>query len=109
MVNEIFALVIGLALLTWGAEWLVCGGSKLARAIGVSPLAIGLTIVAIGTSLPELATSVIGIEIASAHGAAATMKTVARVIHSAQAPLKTSGGRTAMRMPMTEIDDIAST
>lgn len=54
MLNTIIFLLLGLGLLMWGAEWLVKGASKLARAIGISPLAIGLTIVAYGTSTPEL-------------------------------------------------------
>jgi cation:H+ antiporter len=41
-----------------GAEALVRGASRLAAAIGVSPLVIGLTVVAYGTSSPELAVSV---------------------------------------------------
>ncbi|MCK7515129.1 MAG: hypothetical protein MZV70_71380 [Desulfobacterales bacterium] len=34
------------------------GASRLAAAIGISPLVIGLTVVAFGTSAPELAVSV---------------------------------------------------
>jgi cation:H+ antiporter len=48
----------GLILLIAGAEILVRGASKLAAAIGISPLVIGLTVVAYGTSAPELAVSV---------------------------------------------------
>jgi len=47
----------GVALLMGGAEILVRGASRLAAAIGVSPLVIGLTVVAFGTSSPELAVS----------------------------------------------------
>lgn len=47
----------GLAILVIGAEALVRGASRLAAALGVSPLVIGLTIVAFGTSSPELAVS----------------------------------------------------
>ena len=47
----------GVALLIGGAEILVRGASRLAAAIGVSPLVIGLTVVAFGTSSPELAVS----------------------------------------------------
>ncbi len=47
----------GIVLLIGGAEALVRGASRLATAIGVSPLVIGLTIVAFGTSSPELAVS----------------------------------------------------
>jgi cation:H+ antiporter len=49
--------VAGLGLLVLGAEWLVKGASRLAAALGISPLVIGLTVVAYGTSAPELAVS----------------------------------------------------
>lgn len=48
----------GLALLILGAELLVRGASRLAAAVGISPLVIGLTVVSFGTSAPELAISV---------------------------------------------------
>ncbi len=48
----------GLLLLTAGGELLVRGASKLAQAVGISPLVVGLTVVAFGTSSPELAVSV---------------------------------------------------
>lgn len=51
-------LIIGFALLVWGADKFVAGASALARRLGVSPLLIGLTVVAFGTSAPELAVSV---------------------------------------------------
>ena len=57
MLSFVF-LVIGFALMIWGADKFVAGASALARKLGVSPLLIGLTIVAFGTSLPELVTSV---------------------------------------------------
>jgi cation:H+ antiporter len=50
--------VAGLGLLVVGAEWLVRGASRLAAALGISPLVIGLTVVAYGTSAPEMAVSV---------------------------------------------------
>jgi len=50
--------VAGLGLLVLGAEWLVKGASRLAAALGISPLVIGLTVVAYGTSAPEMAVSV---------------------------------------------------
>ncbi|MDA1260638.1 MAG: calcium/sodium antiporter [Planctomycetota bacterium] len=53
-----FALA-GLMLLVLGSNWLVEGGTAIARAFGVSELVIGLTVIALGTSLPELATSVL--------------------------------------------------
>lgn len=51
-------MLLGLAGLVLGANWLVDGASGIARLFGVSELVIGLTVVAVGTSLPELATSV---------------------------------------------------
>jgi cation:H+ antiporter len=51
-------LVGGLVTLVIGAEILVRGASRLAAALGISPLVIGLTIVAFGTSSPEMAVSV---------------------------------------------------
>ena len=50
--------LVGLVLLTLGANWLVQGASRLAITFGISPLVIGLTVVALGTSAPELAVSV---------------------------------------------------
>jgi cation:H+ antiporter len=50
--------VVGLALLLVGAEWLVRGSSRLATALGLSPLVVGLTVVAIGTSAPELGVTI---------------------------------------------------
>ncbi|MEE2787541.1 MAG: calcium/sodium antiporter [Myxococcota bacterium] len=51
-------LAIGLVGLVGGAQFMVEGGTFIARAYGISERIIGLTIVAIGTSLPELAASV---------------------------------------------------
>lgn len=50
--------VLGLVALVGGAEIFVRGASRLAIAVGISPLVIGLTVVAYGTSAPELAVSV---------------------------------------------------
>jgi cation:H+ antiporter len=51
-------LVVGLALLIGGAEVLLRGATRLAAALGISPLIIGLTVVAFGTSSPELAVTI---------------------------------------------------
>jgi len=48
-------LVVGIAVLYWGAEWLIRGSAAIARAFGVKPLVVGLTVVAYGASAPELA------------------------------------------------------
>ncbi len=54
----IAGFIAGVALLAFGADWLIDGAAALARTYGVSDSIIGLTVVAVGTSLPELATSV---------------------------------------------------
>ena len=51
-----YALVlIGIVGLYLGGDLLVTHASKLARALGISPMVVGLTVVAFGTSAPELA------------------------------------------------------
>ncbi len=50
--------ILGLALLYYGAEFLVKGGSSIALKMKISPLIIGLTLVAYATSAPELVVSV---------------------------------------------------
>lgn len=55
---SIILFIAGLVLLVVGAEILVKGASRLASALGVSPLVIGLTVVAFATSSPELAVGI---------------------------------------------------
>ncbi|OUC06683.1 sodium:calcium antiporter [Litorilinea aerophila] len=57
MALHLVLLVVGLILLTAGAEGLVRGGASLARRLGLTPLVVGLTVVAFGTSMPELVVS----------------------------------------------------
>lgn len=52
-------LISGIVVLYFGAEWLVRGASKLASALGVSPIVVGLTVVSLGTSAPELVVCVV--------------------------------------------------
>ena len=49
--------IAGIALLYYGAEWLIRGGVSIALKLQVSTLVIGLTLVAFGTSMPELVVS----------------------------------------------------
>ena len=51
-------LLIGGAVVVWGANISVNAATSIAEAIGISEKFIGLTIVALGTSLPELVASV---------------------------------------------------
>ncbi len=52
-------VIVGIALLVAGGNFLVSGAVTIAEALGMSQLVIGLTVVAAGTSMPELATSVV--------------------------------------------------
>lgn len=58
MTLPIVLFAAGLGLLVLGGELLVRGASRLALALGLSPLVVGLTVVAFGTSAPEMAVSV---------------------------------------------------
>ncbi len=53
-------LLVGLALVVFGADYLVDGASGIARRFGLSEFVIGLTIVGMGTSAPEMVVSFIG-------------------------------------------------
>ena len=55
---NIVYLIVGFALLIFGADFFVNGATAIAKKMKVPVIIIGLTIVAIGTSLPELAVSV---------------------------------------------------
>ena len=56
---NILYIVIGAALVIWGADRLTEGASSLARGMRVPEIIIGLTIVAAGTSAPELFVSLV--------------------------------------------------
>lgn len=58
MITTSLAILVGLALLSVGAEALVRGSAALALRLGITPLVVGLTVVAFGTSSPELVVSV---------------------------------------------------
>lgn len=53
----IVAIVVGFAILIWGAERFVDGAANIATNLGVPPLIVGLTIVGFGTSAPEMLVS----------------------------------------------------
>jgi len=59
MRTAIIWLVIGLAALLFGADFMVDGAIEIARALGVTELVIGILLVALATSLPELAVSLV--------------------------------------------------
>ena len=56
--NIVF-IILGIAGIVAGGEFVVSTASTLAQLAGMSELLVGLTIVAVGTSLPELVTSMV--------------------------------------------------
>ncbi|OFZ57402.1 MAG: hypothetical protein A3D92_21590, partial [Bacteroidetes bacterium RIFCSPHIGHO2_02_FULL_44_7] len=54
---DIFWLILGLAVLVFGGEFLVKGAVGFSKTMKISPLVVGMTIVAFGTSAPELIVS----------------------------------------------------
>lgn len=59
MILSFLLLILGLVLVSVGADKLVEGSSAIAKRLKVSDLVIGLTIVSFGTSSPELAVNVV--------------------------------------------------
>ena len=57
MILAAFLVVLGLALLAFGADRLVLAAIRLARVWGMSPVVIGALVVGLGTSAPELLVS----------------------------------------------------
>ena len=56
---DILLLILGLALILGGANYLTDGASALAQRLRMPEFLIGLTIVAVGTSMPEMVVSVL--------------------------------------------------
>lgn len=58
LINVVY-IIVGVALVLWGADRLTEGASSLARGMRVPEIVIGLTIVAAGTSAPEMFVSLV--------------------------------------------------
>ena len=56
---SIILVVVGVALVLWGADRLTDGATALAQRMNVSQIVIGLTVVAMGTSMPEFFVSMV--------------------------------------------------
>ncbi|HJP34777.1 MAG TPA: calcium/sodium antiporter, partial [Gammaproteobacteria bacterium] len=54
MIESYLAIIIGLGLLTFGADRFVEGAAATARNCGIPPLLVGLTVVGFATSAPEM-------------------------------------------------------
>ncbi len=58
LIQDLFWLIVGAALIAVGADLLVEHGTNIAIGLGVPETVIALTFVALGTSLPELVTTI---------------------------------------------------
>ena len=56
---SIILVVVGVALVLWGADRLTDGATALAQRMNVPQIVIGLTVVAMGTSMPEFFVSMV--------------------------------------------------
>ena len=54
---QLLVIVVGIAIVLFGADKLTEGGAALARRMNIPQIVIGLTIIAIGTSMPEFCVS----------------------------------------------------
>jgi cation:H+ antiporter len=61
MLLSIVAVILGLALLVWSADYFVDHATIIARNLGVSTLIIGITIIGFGTSAPEILISLFSV------------------------------------------------
>lgn len=59
MIVSLFLVVFGIALLKFGADYVVDNSVEIATSLGISERIIGITVIALGTCLPELVTSVV--------------------------------------------------
>ena len=57
--RDLALIVAGIAMLKFGADFVVDNATAIASAMGISERIIGITVVALGTCLPELVTSVV--------------------------------------------------
>ena len=67
LIKDIVFLILGAALIAFGADLLVDNGTIIAQSLGVPESVIALTFIAIGTSLPELVTAITSL--VKGHGA----------------------------------------
>jgi cation:H+ antiporter len=89
------AILVGLALLIWGADLMVIGASATASNLGVSPMLVGLTVVGFATSTPEILVAI------NAALSGATNLAIGNAIGSNIANIGLIGGITALIRPLT--------
>lgn len=89
------AIIVGLALLIWGADLMVIGASAAANNLGVSPMLVGLTVVGFSTSAPEILVAI------NAALSGTPNLAIGNAIGSNIANIGLIGGITALVRPLT--------
>jgi cation:H+ antiporter len=89
------AIIVGLALLVWGADLMVVGASATAHNFGVAPMLVGLTVVGFATSAPEILVAI------NAALSGTPNLAVGNAIGSNIANIGLIGGMTALVRPLT--------
>lgn len=107
MLLDIFAILVGFALLIWSADLFVDGASAIAKNMDVSPLLIGLVIVGFGTSAPEMLVAVFasaggspGLAIGNALGSNITNIALVLGVTTLLVPLHVHSGILKREMPV---------
>ena len=106
LIFPIVLLLIGLAILIYGADLMVRGAASMASKWGLSSIVIGLTVVAFGTSAPELIVSVLSAvkgttDLAIANVTGSNMANILLILGVAATikPLKVKEGTTYKEIP----------
>ena len=94
MTFTIILFFAGLALLYYGADFLVDGSSRLALSFGIRPLIIGMTIVSFATSMPEMMVSLLAV------GQGSSDIAVGNIVGSNVANIGLILGASALLMPL---------
>lgn len=114
MLVTIGLLLVGLAMLVFGADWFVKGAAGIADRFGVPPLVIGLTVVAYGTSMPELMVSAVaslegrgGIALGNVVGSNIANIGLILGVTALVSPPEVSGGLIRREVPMLLLSTLA--
>ncbi|MBC8519150.1 MAG: calcium/sodium antiporter [Gammaproteobacteria bacterium] len=100
MIENLIAIVAGIAILVWSADRFVMGAAATAQHMNISPLIIGLVIMGFGTSAPEMMVS----SLAAMEGSPSIG--IGNAIGSNIANIALVLGATAMILPITVRSEI---
>ncbi|HID96233.1 MAG TPA: calcium/sodium antiporter [Candidatus Latescibacteria bacterium] len=110
MLLAVVGFVIGMGILIKGADWLISGSARGAKALRISPIVIGSSVVAFGTSAPEMVVSLVAAfsgsgDISVGNVIGSNICNIALVLGVAAliSPLKIQPGVLRMDLPITVV------